>query len=30
MIHRKGERTKADLRSRWPHDVVLPANKLRS
>jgi hypothetical protein len=29
MIHRKGEITKADLRRRWPHHVVLPADKLR-
>jgi hypothetical protein len=29
MIHRKGEITKADLWRRWPHHVVLPADKLR-
>jgi hypothetical protein len=29
MIQRKGEITKADLRRRWPHHVMLPADKLR-
>jgi hypothetical protein len=30
MIHPKGEITKADLRRRSPHHVMLPADKLRT
>jgi hypothetical protein len=29
MTHRKGEITGGDLKHKWPHHVVLPAEKVR-